>query len=227
MRKAGRTLPPLLPGGRSVCPTDRPVGLETPGPLRSWEVWDNEGVAHQVDAYWLGSPDEMARRMELARLVAGYAKGRIQVLEVGCGTGLIYDALHKVLDRRLRYTGIDNSEAMLAIAHKRFPRGMFLEGDAFMLGYETRKFDVACAFEVFGHMPDCLPALAELVRVGQTAIFTLWTDDGEGVRPGGEHYLYGLEWVRRTLGRVAREGYRLATVPVGPTTAFVVEEGAP
>ena len=24
----GRTLPPLLPGGRSVCPTDRPVGLE-------------------------------------------------------------------------------------------------------------------------------------------------------------------------------------------------------
>ncbi len=192
-------------------------------PARSWEVWDRPRVAEQIDDYWRGSPDELQRRRDLAALVKVELRPGDRLLEVGCGTGLVYEALAQPPGlglEHIRYTGLDNSRQMLKLARNRYPQGTFKRGDAFALTYKDNAFDVACAFEVFGHMPDCATALAELLRVSsRVALFTLWVYDGVGIQDGGEHYVYPLWLIRRAL-----IDCQVRRVPVGPTVAFVVSK---
>lgn len=87
------------------------------------------------------------------------------VLEVGCGTGLL-------LERIARFArsakGIDLSDGMLEKARA---RGLDVtRGSATDLPFADASFDVACSFKVLPHVRDIHRALAEMTRV---------------VRPGG------------------------------------------
>lgn len=169
--------------------------------------WDKPGVAKQVDAYWRGSADEMEYRAKLAALVHEVMeRDDWTVLDVGCGTGLMYDALRAELgDLHPYYGAIDSSSHMLAIARKRSrsPES-FRRGDAENIPYPDREFDIAVAFEVFGHMPDCSKALGELLRVGKhAALFTLWVKDGlEAPLEGREFYEYPVGWAEAAVARI-------------------------
>jgi len=97
-------------------------------------------------------------------LVERYAAGA-DVLEVGCGTGLL-------LERFARFArsarGVDLSPGMLARARA---RGLDVaEASATELPFPDASFDVACSFKVLPHVRDITKALAEMTRV---------------VRPGG------------------------------------------
>jgi SAM-dependent methyltransferase len=192
---------------------------------RTWEVWDAPGVAQQVDNYWRQSPNEVARRRDIATLVRSRWQVGQTLLEVGCGSGMVYEALRAAMGKQLNYLGVDNSLAMLAIAKGRFPRARFRTADAFALPFADAEFDLAVAFEVFGHMPDCSQAVAELVRVGKGAIFTAWVHDGPRLQDGGEHYVYPLSWLYGFVGQAlkGRGDFGVKTVPLGPTVAFIVE----
>lgn len=101
---------------------------------------------------------------QAAALVRRVGEGR-DVLEVGCGTGL-------VLERVTRFArtarGIDLSPGMLERARA---RGLdVLEGSATALPFEDASFDVAYSFKVLAHVPELETALREMARV---------------VRPGG------------------------------------------
>src|SRR5437879_2944370 len=97
-------------------------------------------------------------------LVERYGTGK-QVLEVGCGTGLILDRVARFA-RRAR--GIDLSGGMLA---KAAARGLaVVQASATELPVATASVDVAYSFKVLAHVPDITGALAEMARV---------------VRPGG------------------------------------------
>jgi ubiquinone/menaquinone biosynthesis C-methylase UbiE len=97
-------------------------------------------------------------------LVERYATGK-DVLEVGCGTGLI-------LGRAARFArsavGVDLSGGMLARAQQRGLR--VVQGSATDLPIATASVDVAYSFKVLAHIPDIEGALREMARV---------------VRPGG------------------------------------------
>lgn len=97
-------------------------------------------------------------------LVERYGAGK-QVLEVGCGTGLL-------LDRVARFAagarGIDLSGGMLA---KAASRGLSVaQASATELPVATASVDVAYSFKVLAHIPDIAGAMREMARV---------------VRPGG------------------------------------------
>lgn len=97
-------------------------------------------------------------------LVHRYGAGA-DVLEVGCGTGLI---LSRINDFARSARGVDLSPGMLEKARA---RGLdVLEGSATDLPCATGTFDVACSFKVLAHVREIERALAEMVRV---------------VRPGG------------------------------------------
>src|SRR5258708_20022954 len=49
-----------------------------------------------------------------------------QVLEIGCGTG---NLAIRLIENRFRYTGLDLSDQMLAIARREYPNGEFVKGD--------------------------------------------------------------------------------------------------
>jgi len=97
-------------------------------------------------------------------LVERYARDK-DVLDVGCGTGLI-------LDRVSRFArsahGIDLSRGMLARAAK---RGLTVaQASATHLPLADASVDVAYSFKVLAHIPDIATAMREMARV---------------VRPGG------------------------------------------
>jgi SAM-dependent methyltransferase len=87
----------------------------------------------------------------LARIPAGG-----DVLELGCGPG--WDAI-ALADGR-RYTGVDLSPTMLALARGRVPSGTFIEGDLTTVELPEGAFDAVVSLYVFGHVPaeEHLPA---------------------------------------------------------------------
>jgi ubiquinone/menaquinone biosynthesis C-methylase UbiE len=97
-------------------------------------------------------------------IVERYAKDK-DVLEVGCGTGLI---LGRVQEFARHATGIDLSGGMLA---KAAARGLAVaQASATDLPIATASVDVAYSFKVLAHIPDIAGTMREMARV---------------VRPGG------------------------------------------
>ncbi|HEX6900078.1 MAG TPA: class I SAM-dependent methyltransferase [Thermoanaerobaculia bacterium] len=163
----------------------------------AWRLWDQPGVARTIEALWQGSLYETAHRDVLANLSALYVSSPdLKILEVGCGTGRIYQRLVPRLVPNASYTGIDISASMLEIAREKFPQGRFLEGDGYALQFGDEEFDVALAFEVLGHLPEVGPFLRELVRVTRsTAVFTVWPA-ADGIMEGRE-VIEGTSFLRR------------------------------
>lgn len=93
------------------------------------------------------------------------------VLEVGCGTGLV---LQRVAAFARTAKGVDLSPGMLARAKE---RGLdAVEGSATALPFPDASFDVAYSFKVLSHVPQLPLALSEMLRV---------------VRPGG-HLVFDI-----------------------------------
>lgn len=107
--------------------------------------------------------DEM--ETELVRPRAAEA----ELLEIGCGTGLILQRLSRYCRRAV---GVDLSPGMLELARK---RGLdVVEGDATALPFGDESFDVVVSFKVLPHVQDLSTALSEAARV---------------TRPGGRLFL--------------------------------------
>ena len=83
------------------------------------------------------------------------------VLELGCGLG--WDAV-SLADGR-RYTGVDISTTMLALARERVPSGTFVEGDLTTIDLPENAFDAVVSLYVFGHIPSAehLPTYRRVV----------------------------------------------------------------
>ncbi len=110
------------------------------------------------------------------------------VLEVGCGTGLIMRGLEETAGR---ITGLDISPGMLKEARE---RGFeVVEGNAEQLPFDDESFDLVYSFKVLAHVPDIVKAMKEMGRV---------------LRPGG--YLvaefYNTLSLRRFAKRIGKPG---------------------
>ena len=106
--------------------------------------------------------------MELGRLRGA------RVLDVGCGTGALAAALTERAHARV--WGVEPSEAMLAVARTRVPRGVGLRpGRAERLPFRDAWFD-AVVLSLVVHLLDRPAALAEAARVlapgGRVAVAT-------------------------------------------------------
>lgn len=114
-------------------------------------------------------------------IVERYGKDR-DVLEVGCGTGLILD---RVAGFARSARGIDLSAGMLA---KAAGRGLAVaQASATELPIATASVDVAYSFKVLAHIPDIQGAMREMARV---------------VRPGG--YVLAEFYNARSLRRLVK-----------------------
>jgi ubiquinone/menaquinone biosynthesis C-methylase UbiE len=92
-------------------------------------------------------------------LVARYGQGA-DILEVGCGTGLL---LGRFADFANRAVGVDISHGMLGHAHARDLR--VCQGSATALPFASASFDVVCSFKVLAHITDIHTAMAEMARI--------------------------------------------------------------
>lgn len=116
-----------------------------------------------------------------------YASGK-DVLEVGCGTGLILKESAGVARCAV---GVDLSEGMLRKAEARGLR--VVQGDATAIPFASESFDVICSYKVLPHVRDLRASLAEMSRM---------------LRPGG-HLL--LEFYNRRSLRTLVKRLKPAT----------------
>lgn len=144
---------------------------------RNYDVGRDEGYHALVD------------RLE-SSLVLEHAGGK-DVLEIGCGTGLV---LGKVAPHASSAVGVDLSPGMITRAKE---RGLeVLRASATALPFADASFDVVYSFKVLAHVPEIDVALAEAARV---------------TRPGGVMLLefynrQSLRYVARWLAGARRIG---------------------
>ncbi|HET9954444.1 MAG TPA: class I SAM-dependent methyltransferase [Polyangiaceae bacterium] len=94
-----------------------------------------------------------------AEFVRRYGNGA-DVLEVGCGTGLLLERIQRFA-RSVK--GVDLSPGMLAKARERGHD--VLEASATDLPFADQSFDVTCSFKVLAHVKEIERALSEMARV--------------------------------------------------------------
>lgn len=118
---------------------------------------------------------------QAAAIVRRVGAGK-DVLEVGCGTGLILERIARFASRA---EGVDVSPGMAEHARR---RGLDVSvADATKLPHPDASFDVACSFKVLAHVRHFDEALREMLRV---------------VRPGG-HLIFDV-YNRRSLRYAAK-----------------------
>lgn len=93
-------------------------------------------------------------------LLERYIKPEDDLLEIGCGTGLI---MQRLVDQVASVKGIDISDEMLAKAQE---KGLDVErGDAAKLPFDENQFDCIYSFKVLAHIEQIKETLKEASRV--------------------------------------------------------------
>jgi ubiquinone/menaquinone biosynthesis C-methylase UbiE len=89
------------------------------------------------------------------------------ILDIGCGTGILFDMLRRKVGSEGSVTGVDFSFEMAQKAHRNFPfpNVNVVDADAVTLPFADSSFDVAVAFAAFPHFSDQKKALDETHRV--------------------------------------------------------------
>jgi ubiquinone/menaquinone biosynthesis C-methylase UbiE len=128
--------------------------------------------AHEYDDWWLGRglyaererPGWEEELEELATVLGNLAPTR--TLDIACGTGFITQHLSGEV------TGLDQSDAMIAIAGGRIPGATFVVGDALNLPFADGAFDRVFTSYFYCHLEeqDRLRFLAEARRVAPELI---------------------------------------------------------
>lgn len=113
------------------------------------------------------------RLIRLAELKAGD-----DILDVGCGTGVLTREISQHVVPNGSVTGLDISESMLGVARVKAPEATFYQGNATHLPFENESFDVVfCPFMLM-FVPEQSKAIAEMWRVlrpGGRLVISVWT----------------------------------------------------
>ncbi len=96
----------------------------------------------------------------------GVTRG-MDILDLGCGTGVLFDLLRRKVGPDGSVTGVDFSSEMTRVAHRNFPfdNVKVVEADACHLPFVDSAFDMAVCFAAFAHFSDKQQCLSEVDRV--------------------------------------------------------------
>jgi ubiquinone/menaquinone biosynthesis C-methylase UbiE len=134
---------------------------------RHWQNWDIGHTAKLIDEYWMSSSFESGHRLAVAREIKR-TFGQVPIFEIGCGTGLIANALFSIGHQKDDYCGADVSRSMLSIAGDRFPDVRWTEAD--VLNLKGQQNNVVC-IHVLQHLPHYKDALIQLMRFARQRLF--------------------------------------------------------
>jgi SAM-dependent methyltransferase len=124
-------------------------------------------------ADWALSEDQQVPTYEAALARVDLTPGQ-RVLDVGCGVGAF---LGLVTNRGARASGLDASEALVALARERVPQADVRIGEMQALPYQHDSFDLVTGFNSFFFADDFVAAVREAGRVakpGARVVIQVW-----------------------------------------------------
>ncbi|HSV85297.1 MAG TPA: methyltransferase domain-containing protein [Levilinea sp.] len=86
-----------------------------------------------------------------------------RILDVGCGSGVLFQELYEQSSARLH--GLDIDKPSLHLAQALFKKSSLVCGDAFRLPYRAAVFDITLCHFLLLWLPDPAAGLAEMARV--------------------------------------------------------------
>jgi len=89
------------------------------------------------------------------------------VVDLGCGTGILFDMMRRKVGFKGSVTGVDYSLQMVLKAHRNFPFSnvAVVDADVIALPFRDDSFDMGVAFSAFPHFSDKQQAVDEVHRV--------------------------------------------------------------
>jgi demethylmenaquinone methyltransferase/2-methoxy-6-polyprenyl-1,4-benzoquinol methylase len=128
------------------------------------------------------------------------AQPGMDVLDLGCGTGILFDLLRRAVGDEGSVTGVDFSLQMARQAHRNFPfdNVNVVDADVSQLPFPADTFDLAVAFAAFPHFEDKRETLRAMHRV---------------LKPGAHFFILHLESskelseMHRKVGGVVAEDF--------------------
>jgi spore maturation protein CgeB/SAM-dependent methyltransferase len=187
------------------------------------EAWKDPGiparqralVQEELQAMYRG---EVATPFQvLAQVLRPVISSGSSVLEIGCASGYYCEVLEHLLNRRLDYTGVDYSEAMISMAREYYPKARFYAADGACLFFADRSFHTVISSGVLLHVPNYREHIFESARLAERFIVASRTPV---CRQRPTQYLkkfaYGVETVELVFNEaelvreLALNGFKLA-----------------
>ncbi len=99
-------------------------------------------------------------------LLKQFFKKGDNILDLGCGTGILLPYLEKLVGKKGKVYALDFSQKMLNKAKEKFAdRFVYVKANAHNMPFENEKFDGVVCFNTFPHFVNKLKALKEVYRV--------------------------------------------------------------
>lgn len=122
--------------------------------MHQWgEIMDKNEVIRFFDTLADSWDNMQVRNEEVIKLILHNSriKQGVRVLDVACGTGVLFDDYFQ--SGALSVTGIDISGEMLKIAQDKFPQVSLICGDAEEYAFDD-EYDVVMIYNAFPHFPN-------------------------------------------------------------------------
>lgn len=179
---------PALPDAPPVASPAPLVATAMP-PLAPATLWEQEVVGERWTFYTDRFDQMFAEGTDIegeARFIDAMLQRGSAVLDAGCGTGRIANALHRMGHRAV---GVDKDAGLVAIAAERYPEARYLACDLFLLSPERLaiagapiEFDVIAlpgnvmVYMAPGSQRQVLAGLAKLLKPGGRLVAGFATD---------------------------------------------------
>ena len=192
---------PALPGSPAALPPHRPLPAyyANEAEHRSFlqRIFDDTAVDYdRIESVLALGSGSWYRRQALLR--AGLKAG-MQVLDVGCGTGLLAREALTLVGAGGSLTGVDPSPGMMAEARRALPTATFVEGRAESLPVPAASADFLAMGYALRHIDDVQVTFADFRRA---------------LRPGGRLLVLEITRPESALGRLLLKVYMRAFVPL-------------
>ena len=204
---AGVPAPATVSAGYTVI--DQQTALRLAAEGRSADAWEHGDVGERQEAAY----GELLREMRQGRPRVDLAVGATAVaacglktptlLEVGCASGYYKEVFDHLLGGRVRYAGIDRSDALIGLARRRRPDVPFDVADATRLPVPDAGVDIVFNGVALMHILDYEAAIAESRRAARRFVIFHTVPV---LRHRSTTYLTKLAYGRPTVEIILNEG---------------------
>jgi SAM-dependent methyltransferase len=155
-------------GWESITPTDISPAMTSAWQSPEIPARQRALVEQELNGMYHGNPPLVYR--VLADSLKPFVQPGARVLEVGCASGYYLEVLEYMMGRQIAYTGVDYSEAMIALAKECYPRAAFFVADGACLPFGENHFEVVVSSSVLLHVTDYAQHVTEAARVASRLV---------------------------------------------------------